>query len=272
MYVVFSFSIADNFTDENIVQFKLSEGNIERQLRVKSANLLIRVKCMKDKSKSGDKDARNKTRRKRRPKMVDLVISTVNKRGRPGDVIASVKSKLKKTKWLKLSLPEELVQNAIDSHNKTLQVYVQCVGCGKRAKVILVHKRRKRRRANNKTASYKLHKRRPMLFLHTSVTTGRREKRSARVRQCDANSGTSCCKSNFVVDFQSQEFGWEDWIISPRRYRTAFCEGVCRFDNNQTQDCAPVRTRPLRLVYYNEEGVVLQGVLPNMIVTKCGCR
>ena len=172
-------SISDNFTDENIVQFRLGNSTASgRRLYVNSANLLVRVKYKRRRKKQDNtlRSKRNilkkkdgkKTKKAKKSKAVDLKLFTVNQNGEPDRVITSVTSKLKKTKWLKLSLPRDIVQCAIDSKNNTLQVYITCRGCGKRANVILVHKKRKRKRSKRNRLIRKLHKRRPMLI--TRVT------------------------------------------------------------------------------------------------------
>ena len=271
--------------DDNIVQFRLAQDKQGRELYVKSADLLIRVKFPRKKNRRVKKSnlRKIKRRRKHRKKFVDLVISTVNGGGKPDKVIASVKSQLRKTKWLRLNLPHTLVQEAVESRNGTLQVYIECEGCGPDAQLVLVHRprKRKRKRLNTSSSSRRLNKRRPILFLHSKMRTEDRHRRSANSQSCSNATGGLCCKSAFVVDFES--IGWQHWIVSPKRYKTAFCEGSCgtiRFDASSETNatgapattCVPTRWKNLRLVYYTAEGVLLQETLPNMVVTRCGCR
>ena len=139
-----------------------------------SANLLVRVKYKKRRTKRHKVDdqstIRSKKTRNGKQKLVDLVISTVNIDGTPGDVVTTIKTKLRKTKWLKIGIPERVVQKSIDSENKTLQMYVKCLGCDKRAHVVLVHKTSNRKQTRNHNRKQKLHKRRPFLLLHTNVS------------------------------------------------------------------------------------------------------
>lgn len=291
--------IPENFTDEHILQFKVAGGNGQHIL-VKSANLVVRVKYKQKPVKEQRSSSREKRKRKRRQKTVDLMIFSVNTDGKPGTRLASIKSKLRKTKWLRLNLPQDVVQKAVDSDSKTLQVYVKCEGCDRRARLILARKGRKRRNlvSSNENKSRKLHKRRPILYLHTQVKPEVRYRRSTHVSDCSNTNNTicSCHKMQFVVDFK--EFGW-DWIISPKHFKTAVCVNVCTNTNGQlnhliapvlsdnsiykglknrtsdkytTNKCAPLEYRTLRLLYYDHDGKIQTAALPDMIVRNCGCK
>lgn len=291
--------IPENFTDVNIIQFKVAGGNGQNVL-VKSANLVVRVKYRPKPVKEQRSSSGENRKRKRRKKTINLTILSVDSDGKPGIQLASVKSKLRKTKWLRLNLPQDIVQRAVDSDSKTFQIYVKCEGCDRRTKLILAQKGRRRGNslAKKEKVTRKLHKRRPILYLHTQVNPEIRNRRSAQVSGCSVHSSTncSCRKIQFVVDFK--EFDWP-WIISPKRYKTAVCENVCS-NNNQhmrntvtsyihdnsvniglenrtrnlmlTNNCAPVQLRTLRLLYYDLDGKVQAAALPNMIVRKCGCK
>lgn len=287
--------IPENFTDENIIQFKVAGGN-GQHLLVKSANLVVRVKYKQKPAKEQRSSSGGKRKRKRKPKTVNLIIFSVNSEGKPGIQLASIKSKLRKTKWLRLNLPHDIVQKAVDSDSKTLQIYIKCEGCDRRTRLILAQKGRRKRNlvSSNEKATRRLHKRRPILYLHTQVKPETRNRRSAQVSEC--NTGCSCRKIQFVFNFK--EFGWS-WIISPKRYKTAVCENVCSntsapakndmpsylHDNSihtglknrtstltSTNKCAPVHFRTLRLLYYDNAGKIQTASLPNMIVRNCGCN
>lgn len=168
---------SDNFTDENIIQFRLMKTDYRKHIEVNGANLLVRVKLRKDKSKHKKMlrsltDKKEKRRRKRDKlfKEIDVIVSNVTGDGRPGEVIATLKSKLRKTKLLKVSLPKDVVQKSLDSDEKILQFFVQCKGCNKKTKLILVHKNKKSARRKRKgTSKPKLHKRRPILIVQSHI-------------------------------------------------------------------------------------------------------
>ncbi|XP_045169394.2 uncharacterized protein LOC123532102 [Mercenaria mercenaria] len=169
----------DNFTDENIIQFKLFNRINGKQIEVNNVNLLVRVKRRKskaDKRAARKSDLKTKRRRKRKKtfKEINLLVSNITASGQPDTVIASVKSKIRKTKSLKLNIPKEMIQVVLDSKQNTLQFFIQCIGCDKKTKIILVHRKRKRKltqtRGNKKI---KLHKRRPILFVYSLVSERR---------------------------------------------------------------------------------------------------
>ncbi|XP_053374263.1 uncharacterized protein LOC123532940 [Mercenaria mercenaria] len=165
----------DNFTDENIIQFNLFNRINRKQIEVNNVNLLLRVKVRKSRTdkrvtRDGNSTKKKKRRRKKKFKEINLLVSNITSNGQPDTVIASVKSKIRKTKSLKLNVPKEFIQTALDSHQNTLQFFIQCIGCNKKAKIILVHKRRKRKLTQTRrNKQSKLHKRRPILFIYSHL-------------------------------------------------------------------------------------------------------
>ncbi|XP_022105534.1 growth/differentiation factor 8-like [Acanthaster planci] len=127
--------------------------------------------------------------------------------------------------------------------------------------------------------------RRPFLVL------GKTERRPRLPRSiiCPPNH-TTCCKEIFYVSFA--ELKW-DWIIEPKGYSANYCRGSCE-DNvaqgyghtyimttvkNMNVDrglsiipcCAPIKTKPLVLLYYDNEGFIYKKQLQNMITESCAC-
>lgn len=118
---------------------------------------------------------RKKQRRRKKFKEVDIIVSNVTTNGAPDTIIASEKTQIRKTKSLRLSIPKDVIQNVLDSKKYTLQFFIQCLGCDKKAKMILVHKRRRKRKSakpRNRNSQGKLHKRRPMLFIYSHYKNG----------------------------------------------------------------------------------------------------
>ena len=127
--------------------------------------------------------------------------------------------------------------------------------------------------------------RRPFLVMGK----GARRARSPRSITCPPYE-TQCCKEIFYVSFA--ELKW-DWIIEPKGYSANYCRGSCE-DNvaqgyahtyvmttvrNQNIDrglsivpcCAPLVTKPLVLLYYDNEGYIYKKQLKNMITESCAC-
>ena len=104
---------------------------------------------------------------------------------------------------------------------------------------------------------------------------------------CDIKDNDNrCCRYKFVIDFQDlgKDF---DFIIEPRRYLANYCAGSCptyylptdgnskllmAFKKPKVQRCCtPVAKEPLKLLYYNEDGGIMLGKIPNMTIQKCNC-
>nr|XP_045370162.1 nodal homolog [Camelus bactrianus] len=100
-----------------------------------------------------------------------------------------------------------------------------------------------------------------------------------------------CRKVKFQVDFNL--IGWGSWIIYPKQYNAYRCEGECpnpvgeefhptnhayiqsllkRYQPYRVPStcCAPVKTRPLSMLYM-DNGRVLLDHHKDMIVEECGC-
>ncbi|XP_071112048.1 inhibin beta B chain-like [Haliotis cracherodii] len=280
----------DKFEDEKIIQFRFAKGTKGKRLVVKSASLLIRVKNKQREGMKTRKDGnlrfktkRFKLRKRRRGTKVSLSVSTVTPDGHPETNIAAVKSRIKKNKWFKVSLNRTIMQTLVDSSNGTVLLHVQCQGCKRNTQVVLVHPRRRRKRQlkrqrararartrarTRSTRVPKLNKGRPFLILHTLVEANSRRKRSINF-QC-----SRCCKRKLYINFT--EIGWGDWIISPPGFTTGECVGECTNQNvygpENTMLCVSTHRRTLRLIYRETVGVFLSSVLPNFIVSQCGCE
>ncbi len=131
-----------------------------------------------------------------------------------------------------------------------------------------------------------------------------RAARSTGRRRICQPSTTRCCMQSYTINFA--EIGW-DWIIEPTEYVANYCRGTCSssgpftFDHSQvaslkahhiqsqnrgrsasaraasivaadlTPCCAPERLDPLSIMYLNSNNQVTVDLLPDMIVTSCGC-
>jgi len=120
------------------------------------------------------------------------------------------------------------------------------------------------------------------------VTTDSRKHRTKRTigLNCDENSSeTRCCRYPLTVDFV--EFGW-DWIIAPKKYEANYCSGECPYvflqkyphthivqQANPTGTagpcCAPRKMSPISMLYFDNEFNIIYGLLPGMVVDRCGC-
>ncbi|XP_066205136.1 nodal homolog [Saccopteryx leptura] len=118
-----------------------------------------------------------------------------------------------------------------------------------------------------------------------------REKSSRHPRHHLPDRSQLCRKVKFQVDFNL--IGWGAWIIYPKQYNAYRCEGECpnpvgeefhptnhayiqsllkRYQPHRVPStcCAPVKTRPLSMLYV-DNGRVLLDHHKDMIVEECGC-
>ncbi|GIX95010.1 bone morphogenetic protein 3 [Caerostris extrusa] len=103
-----------------------------------------------------------------------------------------------------------------------------------------------------------------------------------------------CQKKSLVVDFE--KLGWGDWIMSPKSFNAYYCSGGCSFPlikdahpsnhaaiqslvhamrlgpNVPAPCCVPSETKPLTMLYFDENNSLVLKNYPNMIVQKCACR
>ncbi|XP_040203382.1 nodal homolog 2-A-like [Rana temporaria] len=104
-------------------------------------------------------------------------------------------------------------------------------------------------------------------------------------------NGNLCRKVDMFVDFET--IGWGEQIVYPKRYNAYRCEGSCpvplnelfkpsnhayikslvKFNNPDKVECmlcAPVKMKPLSMLMYEREKIVLKHH-EDMVVEDCGC-
>ena len=262
-------------TDSNVVQFKVVRDNQGRKLEVTSANLIVKIKYKRKHPR------RLRPRRKLKLKNISLKLSAVDSVGHPIDVVSSITTQIRRTKWLKVPVPAKVIESAMQRTDGNLYLHLNCEGCDKAAQLILINghrnkTKRKKDRVKNKKVKKglrdlkpfrarkkrRLNRTRPFLIVHTKVNTYIRSKRDAVI--CRNNS--ICCMDNLHVDFNS--IGWGDWVIAPKSFETGVCQGVC---SNNLSSCQETKSKHLVFLYSDENGNIILTSLPNMIVTECSC-
>ncbi|XP_067124995.1 growth/differentiation factor 8 [Centruroides vittatus] len=126
---------------------------------------------------------------------------------------------------------------------------------------------------------------RPFIEMKIDKQRRRRTKRMIGLN-CEENSNeVRCCRYPLTVDFE--EFGW-DWIIAPKRYEANYCSGECPYvflqkyphthlvqqanpQGSAGPCCAPRKMSPISMLYFDEEYNIIYGMLPGMVVDRCGC-
>ncbi|CAF0722869.1 unnamed protein product [Brachionus calyciflorus] len=119
-------------------------------------------------------------------------------------------------------------------------------------------------------------------------------------RQNSPEKDRECCLNRYFVDFNRLK--WSNWIISPNGYTANYCSGRCNdprsfnygngninseikqklnertkskdyFEANEILEtcCHPISMESLVITYMANNGSVVHAVIPNMIITGCGC-
>jgi len=105
------------------------------------------------------------------------------------------------------------------------------------------------------------------------------------------NPSLTCAKHEYEIDFNQFSFG--QWILQPKRFNAYTCSGSCpnplspeyypsnhaillslirsQKEHGQQPLCVPVRLKPLCLLYYDRDELVIK-YHRDMIVQECGCR
>ncbi|KAF4533328.1 hypothetical protein B566_EDAN004449 [Ephemera danica] len=125
-------------------------------------------------------------------------------------------------------------------------------------------------------------------FVRVLTTDGRkhRSKRTIGLNCHENSQETRCCRYPLTVDFE--EFGW-DWIIAPKKYDANYCSGECPYVFLQKYPhthivqqanpqgtagpcCAPRKMSSISMLYFDNEFNIIYGLLPGMVVDRCGCQ
>ncbi|CAF3848598.1 unnamed protein product [Rotaria sp. Silwood1] len=124
-----------------------------------------------------------------------------------------------------------------------------------------------------------------------SFSTSKNFKRRYRRTILSNNPSSTCAKHEYEIDFNQFTFG--QWILQPKRFNAYTCSGSCpnplspqyypsnhaillslihsQKEYGQQPLCVPVRLKPLCLLYYDRDELVIK-YHRDMIVQECGCR
>uniref|UniRef100_A0A2S2NT13 Growth/differentiation factor 8 n=1 Tax=Schizaphis graminum TaxID=13262 RepID=A0A2S2NT13_SCHGA len=125
----------------------------------------------------------------------------------------------------------------------------------------------------------------PYLEVHTREDRRSRARRNAAsgLTCNETSTETRCCRYPLTVDFE--EFGWH-WIIAPKRYVANYCSGTCdpmlfpKYPHTHLVQmtkfgtglcCAPRKMSAISMLYYDPDFNIIYGMLPGMVVDRCGC-
>lgn len=112
-----------------------------------------------------------------------------------------------------------------------------------------------------------------------------RRKRMTSLTCEEKSTEVRCCRYPLTVDFE--KFGW-DWIIAPKQYEANYCSGECSYvflphyphthlvqqtslSNVIGPCCSPRKMNAISMLYLDDKHNIIYGILPNMVVDRCGC-
>ncbi|CAF1332269.1 unnamed protein product [Didymodactylos carnosus] len=126
-----------------------------------------------------------------------------------------------------------------------------------------------------------------------SIKQSIRIQKQEQQRRKKRTTMTTCSKNEFQIDFD--QFPWGKYVLAPKKFNAQICTGDCPnplsydlYPSNHAmlislikaknpQDikiqpsCVPVKLRPLSLLYYDKDELVIKYHM-EMIVEECGCR
>ncbi|XP_015927346.1 growth/differentiation factor 8 [Parasteatoda tepidariorum] len=124
-------------------------------------------------------------------------------------------------------------------------------------------------------------------FIETKIEKQRTRRLKRMIGlNCEENADeVRCCRYPLTVDFE--EFGW-DWIIAPKRYEANYCSGECPYvflqkyphthlvqqanpQGSAGPCCAPRKMSSISMLYFDSDFNIIYGMLPGMVVDRCGC-
>lgn len=260
---------------KNVLQFSMESHSEATDAMVTNAELFVMIK-----HKRGKRRGNNKGKKRHKKKRISLNVLKDNGRGVPQSEVASLRTKIKKSTWLKIGLPLSMVQKFI-INNRTLSLHVVCTGCTKQTRLLFPRPRKQKRMRSSLSPRNKRKHSRPFMIIHTWVNTTKyaysRRKRSASGRVCSGRR--RCCKQDLYMDFA--ELGWNDWILFPRGYTTGNCIGRCNLLSpilnstnipSNVRSCVPSKSKHLSLIYIDNNDNLISSIVPNIVTTQCRCR
>ncbi|XP_062613615.1 uncharacterized protein LOC134275334 isoform X2 [Saccostrea cucullata] len=162
----------ENISERNVLSFTIDVSTKPRQIEAVSAHLWILMR----KRKRG----RSKGR-----KVILRVMKVPNQKEEKFHYLTALRTRVKKSRWQKISLPVTLIQSMLDSKDKALNLRISCKFCGRMVRPVLFRRenknltmkngktrrgkkrRRRRRRMRNKKTNNENNRIQPFLVIST---------------------------------------------------------------------------------------------------------
>ncbi|XP_060076809.1 uncharacterized protein LOC132556414 [Ylistrum balloti] len=157
---------AGNVSEKDVLSFTIDVTNNPGPLEALSAHLWILM--------------RKRKRKNNRGKKIFLEVLRKDDDDTGHEVLTSLITRVKKTRWQKVSLPVTFIQSLLDSNKRRLQLRIRCRRCGKVVRPVLFRKHKNLKRKSQKLSVPKVRKRsrqkRKLRKLHRR--TRKRERRT----------------------------------------------------------------------------------------------
>ncbi|OWF50456.1 hypothetical protein KP79_PYT19381 [Mizuhopecten yessoensis] len=158
---------AGNLSARDVLSFTIDVTNNPGPLEALSAHLWILM--------------RKRKRKNNRGKKIFLEVLSIDDNDADYEVLTSLITRVKKTRWQKVSLPVTFIQSLLDSNTRRLRLRITCRRCGKVVRPVLFKKhknlRKKSRRKTLKKEKRRSHQKRQAAEMRRLNRRSRRHER-----------------------------------------------------------------------------------------------
>ena len=127
--------VSDDASGGAVLKFHIQGSNNHINEEAVGASLLLYV------------NRRRKMKKRGKGKKIFLQISKLRPENGTWESLTFLRTRVKKRRWKRISLPVSVAQQLLDSDNRSLDLKVKCIGCGRL--VQLVFKKDLKRRKND---------------------------------------------------------------------------------------------------------------------------
>ncbi|XP_021353517.1 uncharacterized protein LOC110450363 [Mizuhopecten yessoensis] len=156
-----------NLSARDVLSFTIDVTNNPGPLEALSAHLWILM--------------RKRKRKNNRGKKIFLEVLSIDDNDADYEVLTSLITRVKKTRWQKVSLPVTFIQSLLDSNTRRLRLRITCRRCGKVVRPVLFKKhknlRKKSRRKTLKKEKRRSHQKRQAAEMRRLNRRSRRHER-----------------------------------------------------------------------------------------------
>ncbi|XP_022310536.2 uncharacterized protein LOC111115912 isoform X2 [Crassostrea virginica] len=136
-----------NISERNVLSFTIDVSSKPKEIEAVSAHLWILMR-------------KRKRGRSRGRKVILRVMKVPNQKDQNFHYLTALRTRVKKTRWQKISLPVTLIQSMLDSEDKALNLRISCKHCGRMVRPVLFRRDNKTLMKNGKVRKRKGGKRR----------------------------------------------------------------------------------------------------------------